>query len=243
MWEIGIGSLFRDSQQWCGIHINQVDRYFQQIEQQTCSQPLICILEGHSVDDTRMVLQAYANRMNNVLLLSCEQQCSTTVQSTTNQQRISYLSTIANRVLNELKDRCQYIAWIESDLIIEPNVIEDLLTTLKETEAAIVAPLVFLQEKNSTERFYDTWGFVDSEDKPWASASLIPQQRIVRMSSVGSCAVMDANFLCNNNISFGTGAFRELCSSVRKHKGLICVDTNVKVFHPGENGCKKRRWI
>lgn len=240
--KIAVCSMFRDSQRWCGVAINQVDKYFQQM----AKDPLfdICdfyLYENNSLDNTKEILRLYADKYSNVYLTCDNWQVSSisAVESIASQTRIKYLSVMANTLLSNVNmsgKYYDYLLWIESD-IIQDNIIQKLVSSNVNARAEILAPLPLIN-LNDEMLFYDTWGFTIrvgyglQQTYPYFVEESNRDKQYVEMETVGTCALIKYS-LIKSGLNFGGGAFRALCSRLNTISGsrIIC-DTTIKVYHP-----------
>jgi GT2 family glycosyltransferase len=231
--------------QWGGIHINHIERYFHQIESQTnLNQNEIgfFLLEGDSKDNTADTLKIYASERNNVKIFH---QSATygMVTSTDDPNRIASVSRLGTRLINEAKEHCQYVMFVESDLIMPDNLISTLLSDIEQLKAGIVAPIAMLYAQNI---FYDTWAFRNLDDSRWQGhhpfSHVIDQyERFIPMKSVGSCAIIDGEAL-RKGANFNEGAFVELCNNVRSLGYEIYADKLLRIWHPSSS-LVNGRWV
>lgn len=243
---IAVCSMFRDSQVWCGQEINQVDRYFRQLMKQTCGFKNITVvgMEGNSVDNTMEKLQEYVDMFPNVHIYNQTNEYDT-VASIENDNRLKGLSRVGDMLISKVLqiEDLDYVLWIESDLIFDISLIKDLLFAASHytQRDCIIAPMIYLDKKGI---FYDTWGFRELDGTRWTERH---RERVAltnplkEMSSIGSCALIDANLL-RCGVRFGQGAFVELCERARHIGGKVYVDVNTKVYHPGSHNLNKR-WV
>lgn len=241
---IAVCSLFKDSQKWWGNSINQVDRYIEQLLNQTIGFENLDIycLEGHSHDNTYSRLLEYNNQLDNVHVYK-DDGPSVEVCSNERPERFAALSRIGNLALSniDLTQPYTHVLWVESDLIVEPNVIQELVTQSLEhyLEETIIAPITKIQTGNKT-LFYDTWGFRDLNGKRWTNYHY-PTSGQHMMSSIGSCALIDIT-LIRKNLNFGEGCFVELCRRASNMGATIIADCDISVYHPS-NRLIRGRWI
>jgi len=245
---IVICTMFRDSIEWYGHKIDQVGKFFHSLATQTNRDFRVVCLEGDSKDTTynQLLLHSLNKLHAKEIKLLQSNTNNEFFGSTIRQDRISHLSSLANKVLEEAYSyNPEYILWVESDLIFQSDLIERLLTSFKQKENIVgVSPIILLGGK-----FYDTWAFRDLPTKRgvtnggrkkrnWLPSKI--NQRLpdyIEMESVGSCCLFRADFKCN----FGDGAFPELCRQLREH-GSIYADTTTKIYHP-DTKLVEGRWI
>lgn len=238
---VHICSMFRDSQTWKGIEINQVDRYFHQFatSMPLKLQPVFHLLEGDSQDDTAEALQDYKIDLAKQgiecnLLLGRENKTFKGVASTAHPARIKGMSNLADQLLDSIDFSQapiseQFVLWIESDFVFFKDLIFNLLN-LSINYNAVVAPLP-LSKQGDNIYFYDTWAFEFADGSKWTNTKYEMNVGPFTMNSIGSCALIPADYI-RHGVRFGDGAFRELCSEIKKMKGLIICDTNTHIYHP-----------
>lgn len=242
---IAVCSLFRDSVVWHGRKINQVDRYFSQLKNQTYgfNNLQVYCLEGESKDNTFDTLSKYSS--TNVKIYKDDEVSDTVIESIEKQERLVNLSRIANNLLSKIDyTDISHVLWIESDLIINNRLIDDLLdvANLIQEESYIIAPYVYLQ--NHKHINYDTWGFrhLDGERfKIHINKRDNVKSHLIKLSSVGSCALISADIL-KSGINFGSGCFVELCQSAINYGAGVYASPVVEILHPGTI-LMKNRWI
>jgi GT2 family glycosyltransferase len=164
------------------------------------------------------------------------------VTSHISDDRFKSLSKIANTLLTKIKDECEYILWIESDLIFDENLFKNLYNGIIETKSAIIAPIPIITIREQ-QRLYDIWAFRNinginlSRHYDFSES----KSKYVELSSVGTCAIINAEYV-RKGCDFGEGCFPELCRQIREIGGKILVDTTTYVEHPG-NKFVCGRWI
>lgn len=231
---------------WHGKQINQVHNYFNQIAHQENGpdEVGVFVLEGDSKDDTYNTLIKYQAVDPNIFVIKDNITCAIPVESTLNPNRLLQLARISNIVLESAKWFCDYIVWLESDLLIPTNLFQVLLQDIQFLEkAAIVAPITMLKTQN---QFYDTWGFINTDGSTWDNGQpfskvLATDKRFIQMQSIGSCAIIDTAVL-RSGASFGQNCFRELCRQTRERGYNIYIDKQLIVHHPSSE-LLVNRWI
>lgn len=261
MKELVICTMFRDSMLWNNHKINQVDRFFKQMKEQSITFD-ICALEGDSVDNTYKVLCKYGESLDNLTIIKHSMGATPVTSDPVGDIRYRELALLANTILYDVQSKYRYMLWIESDLIIlNPRLIEILLNNIKRNpRIGCIAPMVWIQNptfKNNNINpkdyageffvptiFYDGWGF---QSRFVNFKSVTPYNRsvtgIIEASSVGSCVMTDLEFLSAQNIDFGiVGCLKGLCHSVAAAGKLIKINTDIHLFHPGQYQVRGR-WI
>lgn len=246
-YKIGVCSFFRDSMNWYGHQINHVHNYFSQIgNQENAPEDIaVFVLEGDSKDNTYETLLEYQKIHDNIFVIKDNVTFDVPVASTLNSNRFEQLSRLGNILFNASKWFCDYIVWIESDLLIPNNLLHSLLADIQFLEnTGIVAPITMLKTQN---QFYDTWGFINMDGSTWDngppfSKVLDTDKRFIQMLSVGSCMIIDAKVL-RDGASVGTnGCFRELCRQTCERAYNIYIDKQLTVWHPSSE-IVVNRWI
>lgn len=233
MLDLAICSFFKDSQEWGGLKINQIDRYFNQIKEQNLEIDWkIFAIEGNSSDDTRFSLEGAKLCGWNMEIIDDEISKDSPVQSTTSSSRMKTLNDLGNFMLEKVKGKARNYLWLESDLIIPDYLIDSLLFAQNRSKFDIVAPVITEQTRDI---FYDIWGFVNLDGSEWQPQShLVYEQegeRYKELKSIGSCALISGNIV-NSGINFGDNCFRGLCQNARNAGYKVGVDLETRIFHP-----------
>jgi hypothetical protein len=236
---IAVCSMFRDSQTWFNIQTNQVYRLFASLLDQTYGfENLKCyFLEGDSLDNTNEVLQSLSKKYNNIKLFNKEATFNS-VASTTNKNRIKSMSNLGSYLINQVEE--DLIFWVESDLIIKPDIIQrlyDRMVKIPENISAVVSAPCYYGKDG---QFYDTWAYRNLDGSNWRPDTNMRDSGMVKMQSVGSCALIRR--AKNLAVNFGDGAFVELCDRVNEAGGVVFADCNQYVEHP-RNEFISGRWI
>lgn len=256
---ITVCSYFRDSMVWHDIKTNQVNKFFEQINQQSeflKSKGLdinfnLVLLENGSKDNTNeVILENIKNNKNATFIKLCENLTNIPVGSNERKERFINLSKIGNVIIETAKQiDSDYIFWIESDLLLpDESTIYNLLQKIEEDEnIGIVAPIIFIKNLDNNIHFYDTWAY-QSEDKtiwtdryPYNEVYISSNERYIKMNSIGSCCLMKSKHM--ENVNFGKNCFRELCAKMKGEQKQIILDTKTVIWHPSDNGFIKQRWI
>jgi len=235
-YKIGVCSLFRDSMVWNGFAINQVDRYFQQLYGQkgiNLAETGFFLLEGDSRDNTMPRLLEYADRNRNIFLLQQNAEYGA-VASTEDGARIRSLSKLGHTVIELARENCEYILFVESDLIIRDNLVSTLLQGIEDfPTCGMIAPIVL---SHNTQTFYDTWAFCNIDETRWSASppysdALQKFGRYVPMNSIGSCALIRTEAV-KAGANFYEGAFVEFSKKIREVGYSVCVDKECIIEHP-----------
>ena len=240
----------RDSQTWHNIQINQVSRYFKQIDaQKTFNQykiNKILISEGNSKDNTWKVLLKEGKVRPNLHLIKKETS-NLPVQSTGVAGRVKELSSVANEVIEQLVD-CDYIVWQESDLIILNEYL--LLTMLDDFDKienlGMVAPIVFSEVNHHV--FYDTFIFRTLEDVRWTngppwSPAYNKYERYIPMNSIGSMAMIKSEIVKDGGRFGPVEGFVDLCRKCREMGLKVYADKAIHIYHPFKHGTIEGRAV
>lgn len=242
--------MFRDSQTFCGKPINQIPRFFRQINEQELPphiiiNDVICVYTK-SNDDTEKALEQKKNSsIYNVEIYNCDNTYSGVI-SITDKNRLMGLSKCANVGFEKAKKDCDYLFLIESDLIIYNSLlIYNLLNTFSELDnVGCVSPLVFLDTKR--ECFYDTFCFRSQDGKMWTNnkpwcIDFDKCEKYIEMSCVGSCSLINKEVL-SKNIDFGNRGYLDFCEKIIKEKKKIIVNKDCVIYHPSKQNINGR-WI
>lgn len=154
--------------------------------------------------------------------------------STEQPERLSALSDLANAGLTALSpfvDDHDVVWYVESDLRWYANTVGSLIDVLTTSGADAVAPLIF-----AGKAFYDIWGFRGLDGvrfepfKPY-HASMVTDNRLTEVSSVGSSFVMRGAVAKNVRIQNGY-ALVGFWEEARRQGYRVFVDRNNLVVHP-----------
>ena len=239
---LAVCSMFRDSQRWHGRPLNQVGRFFTQLEATGLS-PAYFLIEGESEDDTFVELQAWAHRLPGRVSLAAHGPMGGAVASVEDDARFRRLSEIGNVPLRRARDSgADLVLWVESDFVLPDGWLDRLLeaTGLPWWETALgVCPVPVF---GSPEGFYDTWAFEGEGGRRWGNHEVPaapPGERYLPLAAAGSCILFRGDALRARPYEFeGGGCLPGLCrAAVADGLPLFC-DTAVRVTHPSsENVC------
>lgn len=240
--KLAVCSLFRDSQKWHGHDINQVDRYFNQLQSQGQYHLEYHLVEGNSADDTYDKLQQYSQTYQ-ISLHKCEIKGSE-VESTANSIRLSNLSKIGNVSLKSaLATDVKHILWIESDLIIQNDFIDRIMKFAQSKcwdDSLGVCPITTIGPY-----FYDTWAFKSIDGQHFTNViaqGMFGTNDYVPLQGFGCCALLNADNIRKHGLDFGNNCFRHLCdSAIRAGLKLWC-DPTLLIAHPDSKNVASR-WI
>jgi len=251
MLNISVCSSFRDSMIWNNRLINQVGRFFSQLNEQNLLGKAkinkIACVEGNSIDNTYESLLQYKdlNKHLNVNIIK-EESTNRSVGSFTTKERIGVLSRCKCLALDCIKDDCDYILCIESDLIIyDEFFLYHLLGAFdKIDKLGIIAPIITLD--TIPIYFYDTWAFRDKNGQKWNNywvwnQDYIDNVRYIEMTSIGSCSLIKAD-LIRNGCSFGDGDYPNMCKNIIDAGYKVYCDKRTNIFHPCSNNLINMRW-
>ena len=250
MIKINVVSSFRDSIIWQNRYINQVGRFFSQLKNQRLLNILeidkIACVEGNSQDNTYEILEQEKNKGDFNITLIKEESNNKSVGSFTTKERISTLSRCKCLGLDAIKDDCDYILCIESDLIIYDNFfLYKLLEAFNKIDKlGIIAPIITLD--SVPVYFYDTWAFRDKKCNKWNNYWVWNQDYVdsiqyIEMTSIGSCSLIKAD-LVRSGCSFGEGDYPQMCSDILKSGHKVFCDKRLHIYHPCSNNLINMRW-
>lgn len=247
-YKLAICSLFRDSQRWNGIEINQVDLFFKNYNKQILNTDIeleFFCLEGDSKDSTYLKLEEYSKYFK-INIIKCDVKGRAPC-SDGGEDRRKLLSQIGNICLNSAINY-NLILWTESDLIPSEGMIKQLLKDKEELnwkEIAAIAPTCTINI-NGNNCFYDGWAYEGKDEQKWGVPELEKfrkNHKYLEMKSVGCCALLNGMILRNNKIDFGQGNFPELCrNSIEKGYKIYC-NTQLDIIHPSDRGEILGRWV
>lgn len=246
--KIAICSLFRDSQNWFGKPLNQVEKFFLNMREQEKLNNVeftYFLLEGDSTDNTLYAIEQHKKYFN-INLIKYDVKGSRP-SSDGSEERRKLLSDVGNKCLNSAIDAgFDYILWSESDLIPHKNMLGSLLEKSKivdwdKTVAIAPTAIIVLQDK---ECFYDGWAYEGIDGEKWSVPDL---ERFLKgpnpkpMKAIGCAALLNGKLLRENKIDFGDGNFPKLCkTSIDKGFQIWC-DTSSIIVHPSQH-CYRGRW-
>lgn len=238
--KIAACSLFRDSQEWYAKKINQVDRFFKQLEQEKCITSYH-LVEGNSIDNTYQSIMNWSNHTNTKVELIKHDVVGSEVASVVSVNRFKNLSTIGNLALESAKKvDADFIFWIESDFIFEQGLISNLLKFSEYNEELWQNSLGVCPVPRFGNSFYDTWAFKGINGETWSNNDLEKFKKYpltyLELSSFGSCALMNAKKIKEYNLSFGVdGCFPELCRQAKSFGLKLFCDTTQIIEHPSSD--------
>lgn len=249
MIKISVCSMFRDSNNWHGININQVDSYFSNLRKQSklnnISFKFHC-LEGDSKDNTLQTLEQY-QKYYDVNIIKYDIGGSAPSSCGSNERR-KLLSDVGNRCLHSaLKDDTDLIFWMESDLIPINNMLGQLLKSISKVnwdQTGLIAPTAVIKLKN-IECFYDGWAYEGINGEKWSVGDLekfTNQPELIEMNAIGCAALINANNLRKYNIDFQDGCFPRMCELIRQNNLKVYCQTNCFIQHPSQVNVAER-WI
>lgn len=212
---IAVYSLFRD------VNLPFINRYFAQISKQTYDKIGLYLVEGDSTNNTFDWLMMYAKHPRvKAILRHTTGQPYHRFQITP--ERMKALSETANIALDRIaRDKwADKILLIESDLLIEDNLIEKLV----ESNLDVVAPMIYARES-----FYDIWGF-RTLDGQMTTPTFNPKTKM-ELSSVGSVTLYPAQPIYDG-LRFDDRCMVGLCNDLRERGYKIWVNPQVVVKHP-----------
>lgn len=239
--KIAVCSMFRDNMVWHGHKIDQIPRYFKQMLYQSYDINLLdfYLLEGDSVDSTSDALQQhlklapFSERVKNLIKFDL----NFPYKTDGSKDRLEALSKITDMVLHSIDySMYRWILWIEADLIIQNDLIQQLInTSLLLRKPNMVAPYIALGDL-----FYDSFVFTELSGKKWDNYTR-PHRGIFNMASVGSCILIDTQPLIKYQIGCGSNALIGFCCQARAIGYTIYADTNIIIQHP--NQYINNRWV
>lgn len=230
--------MFRDSQTWHSRQLDQVGRYFRQLEG-TGLNPSYFLVEGNSQDDTAVALAEWATRLAPRVNLFTHEVSGSHVVSRVDEVRFRNLSAIANTAFQPARDSgADLVLWVESDFILPDGWMGQLLDATKSPwwrEALGVCPLPIFH-RGGPPLFYDTWAFEGTNGKKWANEevpSAPPGERYLPLRAAGSCILFRGDALRAGSYEFrDSGCLPGVCrEAVASGLKLFC-DTTVRIHHP-----------
>lgn len=240
MTKIAVCSMFRNSVEWYGVRINHINRYFNQMRDQTIGFENLdfYLLEGDSTDSTKEELSKKEKQFSNIKFLATDFNFQLPMNSMkAHETRIKSLSIMGDFILNNIREAYDYVFWIESDLIIQNNTIENLVLRIESINypRLIISPFVKIGNL-----FYDTWAFRSLYTNINWDNNRKPLKKLSEMESVGSCALMNYEII-KDGARFQDGAFINLCRMALEQKAKIYCDESLIIEHPAN--MINKRWV
>lgn len=257
--KINVATMMRDSMVWHKYLINQVPRFFNQLDKQILIYNPhlgeaerfigdVFVAHNDSKDNTLEILTQEKNsgsRTYNVHILEYTGKVGE-IRSTGESSRIDDLSRVADTVLEKAREDCDYVMFVESDLIIYDEFLLTKLVDILESDDKIgaVSPLPFVDTKRDI--FYDCFVFRDLDGTKWTnqppwSKEFNSHPELLELSSMGSCVLMRADLIRDNDLRFDGGAFINLCRQIRKLEYKCVTSKKCFIYHPSSNGIIKGR--
>ena len=224
---IVLGSSFRNS---AGRTIEVYFRRVQALQKILSSDTTLrlALVEGDSVDHTAEHLAIAAINIQIPFQLIRRNHGGPVYGSTEQPERMRALSYVGNGFFEAVQISDDYVVYVESDLIWEPDVILRLIQQISPGVIDVVSPLVF-----AGEAFYDIWAFRKNgvRFEPFTPYhSELNLDGLTEVDSTGSCMVMhtavarETRMTDNAFVSFGEQA---------RAKGYkIWVDSKERIYHP-----------
>jgi GT2 family glycosyltransferase len=190
----------------------------------------IVAVEGDSEDETLAMLRGWTDTRLHLLKRDTKTPRFPSIESP---ERFKALSVVGNTALDFVAENLQvdYVLWLESDLIWEP----DLLKRLVRHNADAVAPMIWVEIQAHKPVFYDIWGFRNLNGTRFRqierNAYLNTYRFLFEVSSAGSCLLVKADYIYNF-ARFDYRAIVGLCQAIREREGRIVVDPLTEVYHP-----------
>jgi glycosyltransferase involved in cell wall biosynthesis len=224
-----IHSLFRDRQKY----LSQYQQQIESLDWPRSKLKIVCT-EGDSLDGTGKWLDGWAGENSQVHVVH-QSLGYPKFGSVIDPVRIEMLSRATNFGLDYIAGssfKADYVMFLESDLIFEPDLIMRLVAHGKH----VVAPMIWVN-LGSGDIFYDTWAFRDMagnhfgwNDRKWYEHSR--PMELYQVTSVGSCVLANAQLIYDGVRLPEDGAIAGFCDEVRKRRKTIWVDPTTHVRHP-----------
>lgn len=249
--KIGVCSFFRDSEVWINRNINQIDKYFNYLSQQEklCDDVQLeyFLLEGDSKDNTFDKLKEYSLKYP-VNLIKYEVINNSEVSSAGSDDRRKILSEVGNVCLKPAVEKCDYILWMESDLIPYKSMLNQLIDSSQRVnwdKTLGISPVAIIKI-NKIDCFYDGWAFEGINGEKWGLNDLGKFRNhyalLKEMKTIGSCCLLNGKLLRENNIDFSDGCFPKMCKTARDKGYPVYCNIKCDIYHPSQ-ACINRRWI
>lgn len=253
--DVAVAAMFRDSQVWHGRRIDQVDRFFQQIEANAAAAGVSVeyhLVEGNSTDDTWAALCDHQYRYSPRTSLYRHVVQGSDVASVVSETRFANLSAVGNVALRGAKGSgAPFVFWVESDFVLEDDVLARLLDAPRQQPASWdtalgVCPVPVLQQGGGA-IFYDVWAFEGPAGETWGNhdlARLVSPAfgRYRPLRTAGSAMLMNGDTLRAYGLDFGTGCFPALCRAAYDRGLWLDLDQHVYVRHPSA-ALVAGRWV
>ncbi|MFQ5433486.1 MAG: hypothetical protein ACE5FD_01280 [Anaerolineae bacterium] len=228
--DVAIISLFRDHERLMPQYIRQIEMLDYPRQQMD-----LVAVEGDSIDNTLAMLEGWPDKRLHLIQRTMH---LPKFPSIANPVRLRAMSVIGNAGLEYVARRLnvEYILWLESDLIIRP----DLLKRLIIRRPAAIAPMVWVEIQAGRPVFYDTWGFrkldgtrFPQNERNWY-ANMFPRQPF-EVQSAGSAVLIEASYIYDG-ARFDDEAIVGLCKQLRSAGCTILCDPSTHIQHPWPRG-------
>jgi hypothetical protein len=200
------------------------------------------VAEGDSVDNTWAGLNAWAERDARVRLGKHDLHFTRFKGSVADTDRLRCCSFMASyaRAMALTDGWADWLLWVESDLIWEPDLLARLMATGKDYVAPWVMvnlagngaddPAVLRRGEASQLWFYDTWGFRHTDGRHFTP--LEPRPKVpFRINSAGSCLLVRAEVARRSN-EVNDLAIVGWCDQARAAGYEVWADPATEVWHP-----------
>jgi hypothetical protein len=220
---ISLISLFRDCEG------EQIRRWASQVKAFAASTPhsvIAIAVEGDSKDGTRAQLQHESLGFAELRLVRCDVGVPR-YPSCEDPARLKALSSVLNAGMAAVDNRADFVIFVESDLIWEPQTFHSLVDFLN-VGLDVVAPMIF-----AGDIFYDTWGFRTLSGHRFGCLPKMNglKREPLELGSVGSCLAMRAEVARRCRVSNDL-ALVGWCEDVRRNGFHIFVAPTLSVRHP-----------
>ncbi len=125
-----------------------------------------------------------------------------------------------------------YILFVDNDVKFEENIVHELIKNMKDYQADIMAPMIYIKDKETY--FYDIFSYrlLDGSQIAYLSPYNIDMNKPNEMSSVGSFYIMKYKVAKNIRYSGEYDSEQvEFCNKARSLGFKIFVDPRLSVYH------------
>jgi hypothetical protein len=233
---LAVASMFRDSQTWYGRWLDQVGRFFIQLESSGLS-PFYFLVEGDSRDGTPIALLEWQQRLPGRVSLHVSNGMGGKVASVDSADRFRRLSTVGNVALDAARESgAELVLWVESDFILPPGAIARLLEAVNQPWWSTALGVCPVPTFGSPALFYDTWGFEGIDGRRWTNneqPGMNDPARYIPLRAAGSCILFRGETLRARKYRCpDSGCLPGLCRLAVDDGYLLFCDTTVRVEHP-----------
>lgn len=225
---IKVCSLFRDAMPYLERYLSQIDALDYPKENLR-----FAFLEGDSTDGTCERLSAWcAARPENAVLIK-KDVCRPRYGHVRDMERTKMLAELRNTITT-IDMGEDYVFWIESDMIFNPDVLQLLLKGLDNASADIIAPII--HDSPDIPRFFDIWSYRQNgqefrKDYPYCEG--FKNNEPFSVDSVGAVTLAKAAiYRSGARYDTGDSDVAAFCNNAKKYGfGRIFVEPRCIIWH------------